>query len=91
VHWYRLAAEQGHALAQYNLGTMVGSGRGVERDAVQAYLWMLLAANAGDPAEAASKASVGRHLAGEEADGGTDRRRQWQRARLYAGPERRAA
>jgi TPR repeat protein len=91
VHWYRLAAEQGHALAQYNLGTMVGSGRGVARDAVQSYLWMLLAADAGDPAEAAGKAGVGRRLAREQADPGMDRRRQWQHARQYAGPERRAA
>jgi hypothetical protein len=70
---------------------MVGSGRGVARDAVQSYLWMLLAADAGESTSAAGKTRVGRHFAREQADSGVDRRRQWQRVRLYAGPERRAA
>ena len=32
VRWYRRAAEQGHALGQYNLGFMYASGEGVPED-----------------------------------------------------------
>jgi TPR repeat protein len=91
VQWYRLAAEQGHALAQYNLGGMYNSGRGVVRDTVRSYMWMLLAADAGDPAASANKTIVARRLSQEQIESAIDMRRQWQTARLYAGPERRAA
>jgi TPR repeat protein len=87
----RLAAEQGHALAQYNLGGMYNSGRGVARDSVRSYMWMLLAADAGDPAASANKAIVARRLSQEQIASADEMRRQWQNARSYAGPERRAA
>ncbi len=45
---FRLLAEQGHAQAQVNLGIMSSQGRGVPRDAVQAYRWYTLAASQGD-------------------------------------------
>ena len=32
VKWHRLAAEQGHASAQYNLGVMYDNGDGVVQD-----------------------------------------------------------
>ena len=32
VKWYRLAAEQGNANAQYNLGVMYDNGEGVPQD-----------------------------------------------------------
>ncbi len=37
VRWYRLAADQGYAAAQYNLGIMYASGLGVPLDYVQEY------------------------------------------------------
>ena len=36
VRWFRLAAEQGHAYAQYNLGRMYATGEGVPEDFVAA-------------------------------------------------------
>ncbi len=42
---YQLAAEQGHAVAQCNLGVMYSSGRGVPQDYVQAHMWFNLAAS----------------------------------------------
>ena len=39
VRWYRLAAEQGHAGAQYNLGLMHAKGEGVLKDSVLAHMW----------------------------------------------------
>ena len=45
VIWYRRAAEQGHASAQYNLGWMYANDRGVAQDDVTAYTWFSLAAS----------------------------------------------
>jgi len=43
VRWYRKAAEQGHAIAQHNLGVMYEEGQGVPQDFVSAYKWLNLA------------------------------------------------
>ncbi len=48
VKWYRRAAEQGDARAQYNLGLLYANGEGVPQDFVQAHLWYSLAATRGD-------------------------------------------
>ena len=45
VRWYQLAAEQGYAEAQFNLGVMYASGAGVPQDYVQAHMWFNLAAS----------------------------------------------
>jgi len=47
VKWNRLAAEQGDARAQTNLGSMYTEGRGVPQDFVQAHMWFNLAAAQG--------------------------------------------
>ena len=46
VKWYRLAANQGHVGAQFNLGVTYG-GHGVTQDYVEAAKWYRLAANQG--------------------------------------------
>ena len=48
VKWYRKAAGQEHAKAQYSIGAMYWSGEGVGKDMAQSYLWMSLAAEQGD-------------------------------------------
>jgi len=48
VRWYRKAAEQGEAIAQFNLGNMYVQGHGVAKDYVQAHLWLSLSAAQGD-------------------------------------------
>ena len=45
VAWYRRAAEQGQANAQYFLGFMYDLGRGVTQDDVEAHMWYTLAAS----------------------------------------------
>ncbi len=40
--WYRLAAEQGDPYAQASLGLLYRFGKGVQRDLVQAYMWLEL-------------------------------------------------
>ena len=37
--WFRKAAEQGHAKAQYNLGAMYANGRGTRQNPVIAKEW----------------------------------------------------
>ncbi len=60
--WYRKAAGQGFARAQYNLGVMYGKGRGVPRDDVQAYMWFTLSASGSSPGKARDKAARNRDV-----------------------------
>ena len=48
VKWYRLAAKQGYADAQYNLGVMYETGQGVPQNYVFAHMWLNIAASSGD-------------------------------------------
>ena len=48
VKWYRLAADQGNADAQYALATMYDTGDGLPKDVVQAVKWYRLAADQGN-------------------------------------------
>jgi TPR repeat protein len=45
--WWRQAAEQGYAEAQYSLGVMYANGEGVPEDDVAAYAWFSVAAASG--------------------------------------------
>ena len=45
VRWFQLAAEQGHAPEQYQLGLAYTTGRGVAQDYVQAHMWFNLVAS----------------------------------------------
>ena len=47
VKWYTLAAEQGYAKAQYNLGLMYANGRGVPENDKTAVKWFTKAAEQG--------------------------------------------
>ena len=40
VKWYRKAANQGLAYAQFNLGVMYYEGRGVPVNNVRSYMWV---------------------------------------------------
>ena len=45
VHWFRLAADKGHAPAQFLLGFAYLSGRGVGQDDAEAVRWYRRAAD----------------------------------------------
>ena len=47
LKWYRLSAEQGDAIAQYNLGVMYERGDGVLKDFSEALKWYRLSAEQG--------------------------------------------
>jgi len=48
AQWYQKAADQRHALAQFNLGVMYDRGQGILRDPVQSMMWIGKAAQLGD-------------------------------------------
>ena len=48
VKWFRLAADQGNASAQFSLGNMYRTGEGVPQDYGEAVKWFRLAADQGD-------------------------------------------
>ena len=50
VRWFRRAALQDHALAQFNLGVMLTNGDGVAQDIDEGMIWTRKAADGGDPA-----------------------------------------
>jgi len=47
LKWYRIAAEQGHAKAQYSLAIMYDNGKGTPQDYKQALKWYTKAAEQG--------------------------------------------
>jgi TPR repeat protein len=49
VYWFRKAADQGNAVAQYYLGVAYARGQGVAQDDAQAVFWFRKAAEQGDP------------------------------------------
>ncbi|MBE9555026.1 MAG: sel1 repeat family protein [Proteobacteria bacterium] len=62
VWWYRQAAQCGHTVAQLNLGDLYANGVGVAADPVQAWLWLGLAARAGNAWAARRQAGVGQTM-----------------------------
>jgi TPR repeat protein len=48
VRLFRLAAAQGRAIAQYNMGVMFENGKGVAQDRGEAIRWYRLAAAQGE-------------------------------------------
>ena len=47
MKWFRMAADQGHAQAQFNLGFMYDNGHGVAQDYSAAMKWFRMAADQG--------------------------------------------
>ena len=60
VEHYKKSAEAGYALAQFNLGIMYYSARGVRRDYVLAYMWFNV--SAGQSASAVARQNVARRM-----------------------------
>ena len=73
----RLAAEQGLAGAQYDLGLQYLMGYGVPRDQVMAYLWFNLAAAQGDEHAAIFRDEVGKHMTPDQIAAAQRLTREW--------------
>jgi len=63
---YHLAAEQGYALAQYNLGVMYGNGQGLPQNYQLAYMWFNLAAGKGIEGAASARDWVAGNMTPEQ-------------------------
>ena len=66
LRWCHRAAEQGDALARYNLAERYERAKDVPRDLVEAYKWHSLAADRGLKDGAIAKANLERHLTSEQ-------------------------
>ena len=84
VKWYRKAADQGHAQAQFMLGFMYRKGRGVVKDEVEAYKWLLLAGAQGSEDAKKDYAIVERTLTAAERAEGQRLAREWNPKSLKA-------
>jgi len=62
LKWYRKAADQGNAIAQYNIGSMYATGHGVPQDDVTAHLWFSLSAAQGDEDAAKNRDLIARRM-----------------------------
>ena len=58
MKWYPLAAEQGDAVAQNNLGVMHSEGQGVVQDHVRAHMWYNIAISQGNEGATESRDNV---------------------------------
>ena len=66
VKWYRLAADQGQANAQFNLGVMYHEGEGVPKDLVQAHVWWNISGASGDEEAKKNLAIVEKEMNSEQ-------------------------
>ena len=66
VKWYRLAAEQGYADAQLNLGAMYYNGQGVLADVVTAHMWFNIAGADGNEIGADNREIIAKEMTPED-------------------------
>ena len=81
VRWYRMAAEQGDAGAQYMLGVMYGKGEGVPQDPVFAHMWFNLAGAAGFDGASDVRDTIEKIMTRAELSEARKRAREWFEAR----------
>ena len=72
VRWYRLAAQQGNATAQSNLGVMYANGEGVLKDSVLAHMWSNIAGANGDASARKLRDSLERDMTRAEVSRATE-------------------
>jgi uncharacterized protein len=76
MKWFRLAADQGFALAQFNLGLMYVNGLGPQ-DLVQSHMWLGLSAAQGIPDAPRNREIVERHMTTAQIAEARDLARDW--------------
>src|ERR1019366_6419097 len=75
--WYRLAANQGHAQAQFNRGVAYDNGRGVVQDEVLAHLWFNLSVAQGNQEAAKNRDIVARRMTPAQSAQAQKLAREW--------------
>jgi hypothetical protein len=77
VKWYRIAAEQEFAKAQYNLGVMYHQGQGVIQDYVSAHMWWNLASSEGHKQPLENRTIVEEQMLPEQIEKAQEMARNW--------------
>ncbi len=75
--WYRLAAEQGLARAQFALGVSYLDGDGVPEDLVYAYMWYNLSAAPGNETARGNKDIIEQRMTREQIAEAQRLSREW--------------
>ena len=86
VHWYRLAAEQGNAPGQFNLGRMYANGEGVPEDLVYAYMWFDLSAAQGNRSGQRERDLIEQRMTREQIAEAQRLSREWMDAAIETAP-----
>ena len=76
VRWYRLASEQGHAVAQFLLAITYAEGDGVLKDPLLAHMWFNIASANGDDTARESRDALERDMSRAEVSRATDLARE---------------
>jgi localization factor PodJL len=84
ARWFGQAAERGFVDSQFNLAVLYESGRGVQRNLQEAYLWFALAARSGDPAAARHLEQVAAQLDPLEVAAADEKLAAWRPVALKA-------
>jgi TPR repeat protein len=77
LKWWKIAAEQGIADAQYNIGVMYANGDGVWRDYVQAHMWFSLATASGVVGAGRSRVAIAEHMTPDQFNEAQRLAREW--------------
>jgi len=77
VKWYRLAAEQGFASAQFHLGTFYEQGQGVSQDYVSAHMWWNIAGSNGFKSAVKNRNIVEKKMSKQQIEKAKEMARNW--------------
>ena len=72
VRWFRLAADQGDARAQFGLGVSYADGKGVLKDSVLAHMWLNVAGANGNASARKFRDSLERDMTRAEVSRATE-------------------
>jgi hypothetical protein len=75
--WFRLAADQGQAMAQVTLGVMYANGHGVPQDFVLGYMWVNLAASQGQEDAVKNRDALARKMTPQQIGKAQRLAREW--------------
>ena len=77
VRLFRLPTEQGHALAQHNLGFMYVKGTGVLQDYVSAHMWFNLAGSNGNKNSVHNRDIIEKRMSPSQIEKAQEMARNW--------------
>lgn len=77
VTWFRKSAEQGEALAQYNLGVKYANGQGVAQDYILAHMWFNIGGANGNKKAMENREIIAKKMTRENISKAQKMAREW--------------